>query len=75
MDLVPKYADEEGGGTGNGVRIDPVQQQNLGLKTAQVRRGTLDYIRTFPANVMFNDYQFVIVQARAAGDLLKKSIR
>ncbi|GAA0330837.1 efflux RND transporter periplasmic adaptor subunit [Morganella psychrotolerans] len=71
MDLVPKYADEEGGGTGNGVRIDPVQQQNLGLKTAQVRRGTLDYIRTFPANVMFNDYQFVIVQARAGGFIEK----
>ncbi|WP_413491634.1 efflux RND transporter periplasmic adaptor subunit [Morganella psychrotolerans] len=71
MDLVPKYADEEGGGTGNGVRIDPVQQQNLGLKTAQVRRGTLDYTRTFPANVMFNDYQFVIVQARAGGFIEK----
>ncbi|OBU11408.1 efflux RND transporter periplasmic adaptor subunit [Morganella psychrotolerans] len=73
MDLVPKYADEEGGGTGNGVRIDPVQQQNLGLKTAQVRRGTLDYTRTFPANVMFNDYQFVIVQARAGGFIEKVS--
>lgn len=68
MDLVAKYADEEAGDASTpGVRIDPVQTQNLGLKTETVRRGALNYAQTFPANVSFNEYQFVIVQARSAG--------
>jgi RND family efflux transporter, MFP subunit len=67
MDLVPKYADENEGESGEGIRIDPTQVQNLGLKTQKVTRGTLGYSRTFPANVSYNDYQFVIVQARSDG--------
>ncbi len=39
MDLVPKYADEES--SASGVRIDPTQTQNLGVKTAAVTRGPL----------------------------------
>ncbi|MDQ8033577.1 MAG: efflux RND transporter periplasmic adaptor subunit [Bordetella sp.] len=68
MDLMPKYADEDtAGGASAGVRIDPTQTQNLGLKTEPVRRGTLDFGQTLPANVSYNEYQFVIVQARSAG--------
>ncbi|HEM8556121.1 TPA: efflux RND transporter periplasmic adaptor subunit [Citrobacter koseri] len=68
MDLVAKYSDEESDTTSApGVRIDPVQTQNLGLKTEAVRRGPLRYAQTFPANVSFNEYQFVIMQARSAG--------
>lgn len=67
MDLVPKYADENEGENGEGIRIDPTQVQNLGLKTQKVTRGTLGYSRTFPASVSYNDYQFVIVQARSDG--------
>ncbi|WP_036626992.1 efflux RND transporter periplasmic adaptor subunit, partial [Pantoea sp. AS-PWVM4] len=67
MDLVPKYADEGDAANSNGIRIDPVQVQNLGMKTVQVSKGRLQYSRTLPANVSFNDYQFVIVQARADG--------
>ena len=62
MDLVPKYADEDGKSS-DGIRIDPTQVQNLGLKTQKVTRGKLNYAQTIPAN----DYQFVIVQARAEG--------
>ena len=65
MDLVPKYADEAQDTPG--IRIDPTQTQNLGLKTAPVRRGPLKYHQTFPANVSYNEYQFAILQARAAG--------
>jgi Cu(I)/Ag(I) efflux system membrane fusion protein len=32
-----------------------------------VTRGKLNYAQTIPANVSYNDYQFVIVQARAEG--------
>lgn len=67
MDLVPKYADENNDKSGDGIRIDPTQVQNLGLKTQKVTRGTLNYAQTIPANVSYNDYQFVIVQARAEG--------
>ncbi|MCO4158341.1 efflux RND transporter periplasmic adaptor subunit [Citrobacter amalonaticus] len=68
MDLVPKYADEESASAAApGVRIDPTQTQNLGVKTEAVRRGPLIFTQTFPANVSYNEYQFVIMQARAAG--------
>lgn len=66
MDLVPKYADDEEHNS-NGVRIDPTLVQNLGLKTSKVSKGRLHYSHTIPANVSFNDYQFVIVQARSDG--------
>ncbi|HIH4310564.1 TPA: efflux RND transporter periplasmic adaptor subunit [Klebsiella pneumoniae] len=72
MDLVPKYADEEHAAAGApGVRIDPTQTQNLGVKTAAVTRGPLRYAQTFPANIRYNEYQYVIMQARAAGFINK----
>lgn len=72
MDLVPKYADEEHAAAGApGVRIDPTQTQNLGVKTAAVTRGPLGYAQTFPANISYNEYQYVIMQARAAGFINK----
>lgn len=67
MDLVPKYADEDDEKSSAGIHIDPTQVQNLGLKTQKVTRGKLNYSQTIPANVSYNDYQFVIVQARAEG--------
>ena len=74
MDLVPKYADEESADSASqGVRIDPTQVQNLGVKTEAVRRGPLAFAQTFPANVSYNEYQFVIMQARADGFIEKVS--
>ncbi|WP_127960359.1 efflux RND transporter periplasmic adaptor subunit [Serratia microhaemolytica] len=71
MDLVPKYADEGGADNSNGIRIDPTQVQNLGLKTEKVRTGRLTYSQTLPATVNFNEYQFVIVQSRSDGFIEK----
>ena len=72
MDLVPKYADEEHAAAGApGVRIDPTQTQNLGVKTAAVTRRPLRYAQAFPANISYNEYQYVIMQARAAGFINK----
>lgn len=67
MDLVPKYVDENSEKSSAGIRIDPTQVQNLGLKTQKVTRGALNYSQTIPANVSYNEYQFVIVQARSEG--------
>ncbi|MEX0519793.1 efflux RND transporter periplasmic adaptor subunit [Raoultella planticola] len=72
MDLIAKYADEGGASPSTpGVRIDPTQTQNLGLKTEPVRRGPLHFEQLLPASVSFNEYQFVVVQARSAGFIEK----
>ncbi|MTH44814.1 efflux RND transporter periplasmic adaptor subunit [Escherichia alba] len=68
MDLVAKYADEAPEAAGApGVRIDPTLTQNLGVRVEVVRRGPLSWSQTFPASVGYNEYQYAIVQARAAG--------
>jgi len=41
MDLVPVYADEEESGSAHTIRIDPVTTQNMGIRTAAVKRGPL----------------------------------
>ncbi len=41
------------------------------MKTAAVTRGPLRYAQTFPANISYNEYQYVIMQARAAGFINK----
>lgn len=71
MDLVAKYADEGGAAASSGVRIDPTQVHNLGMRTATVTKGRLTYSQTLPANVSYNEYQFVIMQARAEGFIEK----
>lgn len=71
MDLVAKYADDSGDENIPGVRIDPTQVQNLGIKTEKAIKGHLSYSRTLPANVSFNEYQYVIVQSRSAGFIEK----
>ncbi|PVZ87865.1 efflux RND transporter periplasmic adaptor subunit [Serratia sp. S1B] len=71
MDLVPKYADDIATENSHAIHIDPTQVQNLGLKTEKVRTGRLTYSQTLPAVVSFNEYQFVIVQARSDGFIEK----
>ncbi len=41
MDLVPVYADKEESGSAHTIRIDPVTIQNMGIRTAVVKRGPL----------------------------------
>ncbi|WP_300001511.1 efflux RND transporter periplasmic adaptor subunit [uncultured Cedecea sp.] len=68
MDLVPKYRDEaDASEDAEGVRINPVLLQNLGLKTEKSHKGHLQYRQRLPANIGFNDHQFAIVQARSDG--------
>ena len=62
MDLVPKYADESGDkkAVAGSVSIQPGSES--GIKNAKkVTRGMLNYSQTIPANVSYNEYQFVIV--------------
>jgi len=66
MQLVPKYADDAGGGA-PGIRIDPAASQSLGLRTVTVRRGELAGQLSATGMIDFNQRDLAIVQARAAG--------
>lgn len=69
MALVAKYADDGGpaGAAAAGVRIDPALTQNLGLRFAVARMGTLGGDLAATAVVDFNQRDVALVQARADG--------
>jgi Cu(I)/Ag(I) efflux system membrane fusion protein len=68
MQLQPKYADEAGAGGGaGGVRIDPAQAQNLGVRLARVERGTLPSGLSATGVIDFNERDVAVVQAKAGG--------
>jgi membrane fusion protein, copper/silver efflux system len=65
MQLVPKYADE--GPAEGGVSINPRVTQNLGVRTAVVRTGTLDRRIEAVGTVAWNERGVVVMQSRTAG--------
>ncbi len=64
MQLQPKYADQEEAGT---VSISPQVLQNLGVRTAQARSGSLESRFEAVGAVAYNERGVVQLQARAAG--------
>ena len=65
MDLVPVYEDEVQGGVD--IKIDPVVQQNMGLKIRPVEQGRLNHtIRTY-GHVTFDETRTGIVSPKTAG--------
>ncbi|MCG8633916.1 MAG: efflux RND transporter periplasmic adaptor subunit [Desulfobacterales bacterium] len=65
MDLVPVYEDEVVGGVD--IKIDPVVQQNMGLKTAEVQKGGLaTSIRTY-GHITYDDTRTSVVSAKTGG--------
>jgi Cu(I)/Ag(I) efflux system membrane fusion protein len=73
MQLVPKYADE-GGGEGV-VSIDPRVVQNLGVRTAEARPGSLAPKLAAVGNVDWNERSVVLVQPRTAGFVERLHVR
>lgn len=73
MPLVPVYADE--GSDGGKVTIDPRVQQNLGIRTAVVTRGNLASRVEVIGNVVYDERELVVVQARANGYIEKLYVR
>lgn len=73
MDLVPVYADEAGAEAG--VKVSPGVQQNLGLRTATVRRS--DVRSSFDAigAVQFDERLSVAVQTRVSGYVERLAVR
>lgn len=66
-DLVPVYSDESQSMGGQIIRIDPVVVQNMGVRTARVRRGPLvKSIRTV-GRIDYDEQKLVFVDTKTAG--------
>ncbi|MCY1274428.1 Multidrug resistance protein MdtA [compost metagenome] len=76
MQLVPVYADGEGGGSGsNGVVVDSRVAQNLGIRTAEVRTGRIGAVLEAPGNVAIDERSVQVIQARTNGFVQHVAVR
>ena len=73
MMLVPVYGD--GGPDNSSVKISPRVVQNLGVRTADVVKGTLARKVEAVGSVVFDERAVAVVQARSAGYLEKLYVR
>ena len=67
MDLVPVYADEGGTGDSSDVRIDPAVINNLGVRTAEVQRGSLGSRIEAVGYVGYDEDTLISINTRAEG--------
>ena len=74
MMLVPVYAGAQGGDVSN-VTVSPRVQQNLGLRTAEVVRGTLSPQLQAIGSISWNERDQSVIQARAAGFIERLHVR
>lgn len=73
MDLVPVYGDDAGDeGT---VTISPRVQQNLGVRTAEVKLGSLASDLSAVGSVVYNERDVALVQARSNGFVERLHVR
>ena len=73
MQLVPVYADEAG--DDGKVAISPRVQQNLGIRTAEVKEGSLATALESVGSVAWNERDLYLVQARANGYVERLYVR
>src|SRR5690242_19193324 len=73
MQLVPVYAD--GAGDDGKVAISPRVQQNLGIRTAEVKEGSLATALESVGSVAWNERDLYLVQARANGYVERLYVR
>lgn len=72
MQLQPVYADEAGG---TDVKVSPQVQQNLGIRTAIVKRAPVSESFDAVGTVQFDERLGVAVQTRTAGYLERLAVR
>jgi Cu(I)/Ag(I) efflux system membrane fusion protein len=72
MPLVPVYADED---SSAGISISPALQQNLGIRTAEVKTGSLATTVEAVGNIAYNERDVALVQARSNGYVEKLYVR
>ena len=75
MDLVPVYADEAESGQSSDVRIDPAVVNNLGVRTAEVRRGSLANRIMAVGYVGHDEDTLVSLNTRAEGWVEKLAVK
>jgi Cu(I)/Ag(I) efflux system membrane fusion protein len=73
MQLLPVYADETN--NAGGISVSPAQQQNLGIRTAEVKRGNLGTAVEVVGNVAWNERDVAVVQARSNGYIERLYVR
>src|SRR5689334_972916 len=73
MQLVPMY--EDGGGSAGGVSVDPRMQQSLGVRTAEVTKGSVTPVVEAVGSVAYNERDVAVVQARSNGFVEKLFVR
>ncbi len=73
MQLVPVYADEAG--DDGKLAISPLVQQNLGIRTAEVKEGSLAIALESVGSVAWNERDLFLVQARADGYVERLHVR
>ncbi len=74
MMLVPVYSGAAGSDSSN-VTVSPRVQQNLGLRTAEVVKGSLETQLQAIGNIAWNERDQSLVQARAAGFIERLHVR
>ena len=75
MQLVPVYADEPGDAGHAGVKVSPAIQQNLGIRTAIVKRADLGTSFEAVGTVQFDERLAIAVQTRVAGYVERLAVR
>jgi Cu(I)/Ag(I) efflux system membrane fusion protein len=73
MQLVPMY--EDGGSSAGGVSVDPRMQQSLGVRTAEVTKGSVTPVVEAVGSVAYNERDVAVVQARSNGFVEKLYVR
>ncbi|MGS0742324.1 efflux RND transporter periplasmic adaptor subunit [Glaciimonas sp. GG7] len=73
MQLVPVYADD--GGDNGKVNISSRVQQNLGIRTADVTRGSLTSAVVVTGSVAYNERDVALLQARSNGFVERLYVR
>ncbi|WP_420997966.1 efflux RND transporter periplasmic adaptor subunit [Cupriavidus sp. 30B13] len=73
MQLVPVYADGDGGGSG--VTVDSRIAQNLGIRTAEVKAGRLGAVLEVPGNVAVDERSIQVIQARTGAFVQHVAVR
>ena len=74
MQLVPVYADGADNGAG-GLAIDPRVQQNLGVRMAEVRTGTITMAFEAVGSTAYNERDVAVVQPRTGGFIERLYVR
>ena len=72
MQLVPVY---EGGNGESGISVAPGLQQSLGVRVAEVRKGSLAPVVQAVGNVAYNERETAVIQARSNGFVERLHVR